>query len=151
MVYTVQPTGATSQLHVQQIPFSEALITGIDTNIRVIPTPQGNAASQAATCSYEKNPAFISVQLMHGKVETLISNEEIRRSVDVYRLLKGIYTLTTNELGALIKARRGSPLSPRYKFINLYKFDAFSNTWKFVAEHRKGVGSLFLTESQRFR
>lgn len=129
------------QLGIQQLPLASAMVSGIDGNIRVVPTEKGKSAHDAANCKFAKHPAFLTVQSDPSRVETLVSNEEVKKGVDTYRLVKTVEVTTNRELGRQIFERMGNQFHSKMKVIRLYKFDPFSKAWKFVALDAAGSDS----------
>ena len=99
--------------------------------ITVTPTEEGAKLSKAAKVD-KPEEQFLYGRFYTPKVKSVIENREVKKDVDLYRVVKGTVENRYSDLGERFADIHGDKIVKAVKVVVLLKYDSFNKGWKLV-------------------
>jgi hypothetical protein len=101
--------------------------------IKVTPTAKGVQFQRDSNIREPLDPKFLYARFYTIMVSDIIENREVKKNVELYRVVKGTQKIRFNEVGEKVYSIAGLPMISQQNFIFLLKRDPFKNEWDVVS------------------
>lgn len=111
--------------------------------IKVTPTEKGLEFQKESDLKEPPDPRFLYARFFTTTVEEIVESKEVKKDVDLYRVVKGSFRTQWNDVGKQVFSARGLPSLEQTKFIGLLKYDPFKKEWAWIASDSAPVDGNF--------
>lgn len=105
----------------------------VQKTVKVTPTEAGLKLSKQAKVEKPEADKFLYGRFYDPKVKSVIENREVKKDVNLYRVVKGTVENRYSALGERFNLITGAKGVPEVKVVALLKYDSFDKDWELAA------------------